>query len=89
MNRFSERGLAFDSPARYQIRVQGRIKENWSDRLEGLAIRLDVSGEGPTICTLEGELKDQAALIVVVNTLYELHLPVLLVQCLNSQTAGV
>lgn len=88
MNRFSGCGLAFDSPARYQIRVQGRINQNWSDRLEGMAISLDAPGEEPAICTLEGELLDQAALIGVVNTLYELHLPVLSVKCLTFQVTN-
>jgi len=32
---------------------------------------------------LTGELADQAALIGVINTLYELHLPILLVECLT------
>ena len=85
MNRLSNRGLAFDCPARYQIRVQGRINKNWSDRLEGMVISLDAPGEEPAICTLEGELLDQAALLGVVNTLYELHLPVLSVKCLTFQ----
>jgi hypothetical protein len=77
-------GLTFDSPARYQIRAQGQINERWSDRLEGMVIRLDTSTNGPSISTLEGELLDQAALVGVFNTLYELHLPVLSVQCLTS-----
>jgi hypothetical protein len=75
--------LAFDKPARYRIRVQGRIKESWSDRLEGMAIIRDSPDEKPTF-TLEGELKDQAALIGVLNTLYALHQTVLLVRCLKD-----
>ena len=35
------------------------------------------------VTTLEGELSDQAALAGVLNTLYELHLPVLLVKRLE------
>jgi len=75
--------LTFDHPAMYQIRVQGRIKESWSDRLEGMMIRLDTSDEGLFISTLEGELQDQAALAGVLNAIYELHLPVILVKRLN------
>jgi hypothetical protein len=37
----------------------------------------------PPVTTLEGELSDQAALAGVLNTLYEWHLPVLLVKCLE------
>ena len=38
---------------------------------------------GAPITTLEGELSDQAALVGVLNTLYEMHLPVLLVKRLK------
>ncbi len=34
---------------------------------------------------LEGELLDQAALAGVLTTLYELHLPVLSVECLSAE----
>jgi hypothetical protein len=39
---------------------------------------------GPPVTTLLGELSDQAALAGVLNTLYELHLPVLAVQRLSA-----
>jgi hypothetical protein len=80
-------GLTFDSPARYQIRAQGQINERWSDRLEGMAIRLSSSPRGPVITTLEGELLDQAALVGIFNTLYELHMPIISVKCLASLRA--
>jgi hypothetical protein len=32
---------------------------------------------------MEGELSDQSALAGVLNTIYELHLPVISVKCLN------
>jgi hypothetical protein len=83
-NNTSVDNLTFDNPARYRIRVQGRIKESWSDRLEGMAIIQESLGEKPT-STLEGELQDQAALMGVLNTLYELHQTVLLVKCLTFQ----
>lgn len=75
--------VLFDGPARYQIRVIGQINESWTDRLEGMAINMGVSDEKKSICTLEGELLDQAALVGVLITLYELHLPVLWVKCLD------
>jgi hypothetical protein len=74
--------FTFDDPATYQIRVQGRLKASWSDRLEGMRISVAASDGGPFVTTLEGELLDQAALAGVLNTLYELHLPVLEVKCL-------
>ena len=38
----------------------------------------------PPVTTLLGELSDQAALAGVLNTLYELHLPVLTVERLSA-----
>lgn len=73
----------FDSPADYRISVQGRINPTWSDRLEGMTICQTAVDAGPSVTTLQGELKDQTALAGVLNTLYELHLPVLSVERLN------
>ena len=75
--------ILFDSPANYQIIVQGQVDLGWSDRLEGMAIcRVMVDADSPGT-TLEGELSDQAALAGVLNTLYELHLPLLSVKRLS------
>jgi hypothetical protein len=79
----SER-FTFDDPATYQIRVQGRLKASWSDRLEGMTISLAAPDGGPSVTTLEGRLPDQASLAGVLNTLYELHLPVLEVKRLSK-----
>jgi hypothetical protein len=76
--------LLFDSPASYQIVVQGRIAENWSDRLEGMQIWQAAESLDSPETTLEGELSDQAALAGVLNTLYELHLPVISVKRMSS-----
>jgi hypothetical protein len=81
--------FTFDDPATYQIRVQGRLKASWSDRLEGMTISLTAPEVGLPETTLEGELPDQAALAGVLNTLYELHLPVLEVKCLSAQQQGL
>jgi hypothetical protein len=79
----SRNPIPFDRPATYQISVQGRIDPTWSDRLEGMTISLATVEAGPPITTLEGDLSDQAALAGVLNTLYELHLPVISVKRLN------
>jgi hypothetical protein len=74
----------FDHPAFYQIIVQGRIDPTWSDRLEGMAISRQTVEASPSVTTLEGELSDQAALAGVLNTLYELHMPVISVKRLEN-----
>ncbi len=84
MNEPNRDNLTFDGRAVYRIRVQGRIKASWSDRLEGMTITVQTVETGPPVTTLVGELGDQASLVGVLNTLYELHLPVLSVECLNA-----
>ena len=42
-----------------------------------------LAGTDPPVAILEGKLSDQAALAGVVNQLYELHLPILLVRRLE------
>jgi hypothetical protein len=69
--------IPFDRPAIYKISVQGRIDPNWSDRMAGMKIRISLDQTNPTITTLEGEVTDQAALLGVLNSLYELHLPII------------
>ena len=73
----------FDSPAKYRIGVQGRIPARWCDRLEGMTIAEHSPAAEPVVTTLLGELSDQAALVGVLNTLYELPLPVLSVERLS------
>jgi len=84
VNKTSRNPIPYDRPATCQISVQGRIDPTWSDRVEGMTIRLTTVEPGPPVTTLEGEVSDQAALAGVLNTLYELHLPVLLVKYINS-----
>jgi hypothetical protein len=79
--------LPFDCPFTYQIIVEGRIDATWSDRLEDMTICQVTSDTQPpvTTTTLEGELKDQASLAGVLNSLYELHLPILMVMRLSVE----
>jgi hypothetical protein len=62
--------LTLDSPAVYVIRVSGILDEKWSDYLGGITI-------------LEGELIDQAALLGVLNALYDYHYPLISVERRN------
>lgn len=77
--------VSFDGPAVYRIRVRGRIAPSWSDRLAGMTLSLEAPEQGPPTTTLVGELRDQASLAGVLNALYELHRPVLLVECLFAE----
>jgi hypothetical protein len=83
MNMPSRNPIPFDHPAIYQISVQGWIDPTMSDLLGGMTISPDTVEVAPPVTTLEGELRDQAALAGVLNSLYELHLTVLLVKRLE------
>jgi hypothetical protein len=70
----------FEGPADYRIVVQGVLDKGFSERLFGLRITVSEQvGEGP-VTTLRGWLRDQAELSGLLNTLYELHLPILSVE---------
>ena len=79
------KGLKPETPATYRIRVQGRLDSSWGDRLSGMAITADTSADHPPVTILVGHLSDQAALSGVLNTLYELHLPLLSVENLDEK----
>ena len=70
--------LKINTPAIYHIKVHGKLSGSWSDSLSGMNIT-NYKQDG-NITTLVGKLKDQAALAGVLQTLYELHFPILLVE---------
>ena len=74
-------------PVLYEIVVRGVLGENWSERLGEMVITTDHSGEKGPVTTLRGHLRDQAALAGVLNSLYELHLPVIKVDTLKEPDA--
>jgi hypothetical protein len=73
----TSRELAQDRPATYEIKVQGRIDENWSDWFDGMTIVSETSADGTSITTLTGTVVDQAALIGLLRRLHNLHLRLL------------
>ena len=77
--------LTIDGPAIYRIHIQGRLDARMSDRIGGMQItEVRVSGRGPETI-LVGRLVDQAALSGILNSLYELHLPVLSAECIDAE----
>ena len=68
----------------YRIRVRGELNPKMSDRLEGMKIENTFRKDGRAESLLEGRLDDQSALSGVLNTLYELHMPVVSADCLGA-----
>ena len=85
----NKKGLTLDSTAAYAIRIQGSLDESWSDRMSGVSIRVQRSPDEAPVTILTGEFQDQAALAGVLNTLHDLGLPLLSVQCLTIQMPRV
>lgn len=69
-----------DTPATYRIWVRGSLTSDWSERLAGMSLRIRRRRDGVVITRLEGELLDQAVLAGVINTLFELQVPLLAVK---------
>jgi len=75
--------LFFEEPAKYHIRVKGYLEKRYIDCLGEMQITLS-KGEGKSPVTiLSGQVRDQCELIGILNSLYELHLPLLSVELHN------
>ena len=72
--------LTLETPADYQIKVQGWLDDSWSNHFSGLDIDILVPDDKNPITVLSGQVIDQAALVGIINNLYELHLPILSVK---------
>jgi len=83
-NKSRDEPLTMGGAATYRIIVQGTIDPSWASRLAGMSISERQSDDGDLETILVGRLPDQAALSSVLNTLYELHLPVVSADCLES-----
>lgn len=72
----------YNGPGIYAIHIAGRVDKSWADRLGGLSVAYIEEGSQP-VTVLKGSLPDQAALLGVLNTLYNLRYPVLFVRYLR------
>ncbi len=68
--------LQSEKAASYQIKVQGAINPEYTDYLGGLNISVYYD-EGSPYTVLAGEVQDQAALMGVLDSLYNMRFPFL------------
>ena len=78
---------SMEGPATYRIHVLGHLDESWSSRMGGMKVIAYRELDDREETILQGKLADQAALTGVLNTLYELHLPVISAQFLDEDTS--
>ncbi len=67
----------------YQIRLLGRLGEDWSDWFDGMAITTEVDPTDQPITVLTGPVTDQAALHGLLTKVYNLGLPLMAVYPLD------
>ena len=72
-------------PATYRIIVQGTLDKKWSDYCGGMMIEHDILLDQYPMTTLTGRLIDQAALIGVLNSLYDMGCSILFVECVEAR----
>ncbi len=76
--------IDFSGPAFYRIVAQGKLSNDWSDRLAGMEVTIISRGAGATHTELRGPIRDQAELSGVLETLYELHLSIVKIEQIDE-----
>jgi len=75
----------FDRAGNYRIRVLGFLDERFSKRLGGLRIsQCSLKDHEEPVTELVGQVRDQAELAGLLNSLYEMHLTLRSVEYLNG-----
>ncbi len=72
------------APATYRIKVEGHLDESWSECLAGMHITTRKRSDQTAVTTLIGRLRDQAELTGVLNSLNDLHCPIVKVEVVNG-----
>jgi hypothetical protein len=75
--------LNMHEPAVFQIRIEGKLSENWRDYIGAQAMSPGQDEAGFPVTTLISEPVDQAALVGLVNSLNALGLPLISVEQVN------
>ena len=85
MTHKNEPEFSFQNPAMYKIKVQGELKESWSEKLQGLQINIERSQGNKPVSVLIGQINDQSALSGVLNALYDFNMTIISVRMLKSK----
>ena len=85
MNETDAPTMGYDQSALTEIRVQGHLDERWCDWFSGLTITHEANGD----TRLTGQIPDQAALYGHLRKVRDLGMPLLSVNRLEPEQAGV
>ena len=78
-------GVSMFEPATYRICIVGMLDKKYSDYYGGMTIEHDIVLDQYPVSILTGRMVDQAALIGVINSLYDIGCPLLSVECVEAQ----
>ena len=88
MKQIKSRAQVFDTAAYYRIAFYGELLGDWAELVEGMEAEVISSSDGSCTTVLSGWLLDQAALVGVVNTAYNLGIPLLCLRRLDLCSTG-
>ena len=74
----------FSAPGNYRIEVRGHLRPDWANRFGAMQITTSSPEVDVAVTVLQGHVSDQAELAGILNTLYELHLPLISAQYLGN-----
>jgi hypothetical protein len=76
--------ISMSEPATYRICILGTLDKQFSDYCGGMKIEHDIMLTQYPVTILTGRLIDQAALVGVINSLYNFGCPLLSVECVEA-----
>jgi hypothetical protein len=76
--------IDLSSPVEICIEVKGLLDNTMSEVLGGLSIRNNIISDKISISYIEGIVTDQAALIGIINTLFNMRFPIINVKMNNN-----
>ena len=74
--------IRMDLPFPYRIKVNGAIDKKWFTYYDNMTVEVEDGGGKRPLTTLTGQVTDQAALMGILNLLYDMQCPLLSVECL-------
>ena len=78
-------GISLFETTMYRISILGTLDKNWSDYCGGMTIEHQNFLDQYPVTILTGHLPDQAALLGVINALYDMGCPLLSVECVETE----
>ncbi|MFN8472291.1 MAG: hypothetical protein U0822_08885 [Anaerolineae bacterium] len=78
--------MSVANPLVYHICVAGTPDPDFSDYVRGMSISTEMDRLNHTVTTLDGECPDHSALVGILSTLGNLHLPIIWMECWSVPT---